>query len=196
MVELYWIPLGAGASPVVRCSGRCYEAVVARRQGRRPLALYHAALIVTENGAPHAIEVGPAWAALDDEATVGRGAVGSGPVGLAGLGRFRRFRYEIRCRRGGRIPDLGAAVGGPRRLSTDPAVARRLLAAVPLTPTVTWGRDELATGEMWNSNSVVAWLLARAGLDPGSVPPPPRGRAPGWRAGTVAARRVRSASGR
>jgi hypothetical protein len=41
---------------------------------------------------------------------------------------------------------------------------------------------------MWNSNSVVAWLLTRAGIDADAIRPPTGGRAPGWRAGIVAAR--------
>ncbi len=40
-------------------------------------------------------------------------------------------------------------------------------------------RDELKAGEMWNSNSVVAWLVAAAGIPTENVGPPPRGRAPG-----------------
>jgi hypothetical protein len=52
-----------------------------------------------------------------------------------------------------------------------------------------WGRDESRTGEMWNSNSVIAWLIARAGLDAAAIQPPAGGRAPGWNAGLVAARR-------
>jgi hypothetical protein len=28
-----------------------------------------------------------------------------------------------------------------------------------------WGRDELGAGEMWNSNSLISWLIARSGLD-------------------------------
>jgi hypothetical protein len=42
---------------------------------------------------------------------------------------------------------------------------------------------------MWNSNSVVAWLLVRTGIDAAAVAPPARGRAPGWHAGLVAAAR-------
>jgi hypothetical protein len=42
---------------------------------------------------------------------------------------------------------------------------------------------------MWNSNSVVSWLIAGSGLSPESIRPPAGGRAPGWRAGIVAARR-------
>ena len=76
--------------------------------------------------------------------------------------RFRIFRYELRCWRGGVIPDADEAVESPRRLTSDPDVARRLLELVHDVPTATWGRDELGAGEMWNSNSLIAWLLARA----------------------------------
>jgi V/A-type H+-transporting ATPase subunit A len=34
---------------------------------------------------------------------------------------------------------------------------------VPAFPTVTWGRDELRAGDMWSSNSLIAWLLIRSG---------------------------------
>ena len=43
--------------------------------------------------------------------------------------------YELRCWRGGSIRDLASAVGGARRLITDPEVARRLLHAVATMPT-------------------------------------------------------------
>jgi hypothetical protein len=102
---------------------------------------------------------------------------------------LRLFRYEIRRWRNGLIPDLDEAVESPRRLSDDPDCARRLLEQVPRVPTPVWGRDELRTGEMWNSNSVISWLLARSGLDVESIQPPSGGRAPGWRAGIVLARR-------
>jgi hypothetical protein len=59
---------------------------------------------------------------------------------------------------------------------------------VPSVPTP-WGRDELRAGEMWNSNSVVAWLIAQTGLDVDAIQPPVGGRAPGWNAGLVVARR-------
>jgi hypothetical protein len=42
---------------------------------------------------------------------------------------------------------------------------------------------------MWNSNSVISWLIARSGLDVDAIHPPSGGRAPGWRAGIVVARR-------
>jgi len=54
-----------------------------------------------------------------------------------------------------------------------------------------WGRDELETGDMWNSNSVTAWLIARSQISTQSLEPPASGRAPGWQAGLVAARAAR-----
>jgi hypothetical protein len=71
----------------------------------------------------------------------------------------------------------------------DVVRARRVLDLAPSVPTPVWGRDELRTGEMWNSNSLISWLLARAGIDTGGLEPPAGGRAPGWNAGLVMAGR-------
>ena len=131
------------------------------------------------------IEQAPVGDAQGDQ----RGVVAEGPVGTRWAGRLRIFRYEIRRWRGGQIPDVDEAVESPRRLTGDPALAKRLLDLVPQVPTPVWGRDELSTGEMWNSNSVTAWLIARSGIDLGSIQPPAGGRAPGWQAGLVIARR-------
>jgi hypothetical protein len=76
------------------------------------------------------------------------------------------------------------------RLSSDPQIALRLIDAAESVPTPVWGRDELRAGEMWNSNSVAAWLIARAGLPTSLLRPPLRGRAPGWSAGLEVARRA------
>ena len=89
------------------------------------------------------------------------------------------------------MPDLGEAIDSPRRLTEDESVARRLLSLAPQVPTPVWGRDELSTGDMWNSNSIVSWLLAQSGLDADSIAMPPGGRAPGWHAGLEMARRQR-----
>jgi hypothetical protein len=115
--------------------------------------------------------------------------VGEGPVGLSVLGRSRLFRYEVRRWRDGVIPDAAEAVASPRRLSADGELARRVLDLVPDFPTATWGRDELHSGEMWNSNSLVSWLLARSGHDTNGLVLPFRGRAPGWSAGLAVAAR-------
>jgi hypothetical protein len=182
-VDLYWIPLGAGGRSV-RFNGRVFEAVEAARQHRRRCDLYHAVLVVELTGDRYAIELAPSPDA--DEAS--RGVVATGAVGSRHVGWLRRFRYEVRCWRGGSIPDLGEAVGGPQELSADPRVARRLLDLVTAIPRPVWGRDELGAGEMWNSNSMIAWLIATAGIST-ALRPPPGGRAPGWQAGLDVARR-------
>jgi len=184
-VDLYWLPLGAGGHSV-RLNGRLYEAVVARLQHRPPAALYHAALEIAVPAGRYVLEQAPAGRAE----YASRGVVAVGPVGSRPAGRLRLFRYEVRCWRNGTIPDAAEAVESPRRLTTDPAIAQRLLALAPSVPTAVWGRDELGAGEMWNSNAIVAWLLETAGVDAQSVQPPARGRAPGWRAGLVVARRA------
>ncbi len=189
-VDLYWIPLGAGDNThCVRFNGRVYEALGAWRGHRRPQELFHAALCVHVDGVPYAVEMAPAWGVPD----VDRGVACVGPVGLPWLGRSRWFRYEVRCWRHGAIPDLAEAVGGARRVSGDRASAGRVLDLLPEFTPATWGRDELRTGEMWNSNSLVSWVLARAGLDTGRLTPPGEGRAPGWGAGIAVARRELSA---
>jgi len=118
-----------------------------------------------------------------------RGVVAGGAVGMRWLGRFRHFRYEIRRWRGGSIPDLSHAVSGPIRVATDAVRAQRILDLAPSVPTPVWGRDELHTGEMWNSNSVISWLLTLAGIEADQLQPPAGGRAPGWNAGLAVARR-------
>jgi hypothetical protein len=187
-VDLYWLPLGAGGH-FVRLNGRVYEAIAAGLEGRPPRDLYHSALQVEVPEGRFVIEQAP----VHDWGGKERGVVAEGPVGARWAGRFRIFRYEIRLWRGGNIPDVAEAVESPRRLTTDDEQARRVLALIVRVPTPVWGRDELGTGEMWNSNSVIAWALARSGIDTESVEPPTGGRAPGWRAGLVVARRGESA---
>jgi hypothetical protein len=63
------------------------------------------------------------------------------------------------------------------------------LRIIPQMTQLVWGRDELGAGEMWNSNSMISWLIARTGLDVDSIKPPAWGRAPGWSAGVVLAAR-------
>ena len=181
-VDLYWLPLGAGGH-FVRCNGRVYEAITARVHRRRACDLYHSALMVQVPEATYVIEQAP----VRDGNGTDRGVVAEGSVGSRWAGRLRIFRYEIRCWAGGSIPDVAEAVESPRRLTADEACARRVLEVVAHVPTPVWGRDELAAGEMWNSNSVIAWVIARSGIDTAPVRPPDGGRAPGWQAGLVVA---------
>jgi hypothetical protein len=183
-VDLYWLPLGAGGH-FVRLNGRVYEALAARLQGRPACDLYHSALQVELPEGTFVIEQTP----VTDLSGEQRGVVAEGAVGSRWAGRFRIFRYEIRVWLGGHIPDVAEAVDSPRRLTDDEDRARRVLAAIRRVPTPVWGRDELGMGEMWNSNSVIAWTLASVELDAESIQPPTGGRAPGWQAGVLAARR-------
>jgi hypothetical protein len=185
-VDLYWLPLGAGGHSV-RLNGRVFEAVAAQLERRVPCDLYHSALVVHVPEGRFVIEQAPLRASDGPE----RGVVAESAVGSRWAGRFRIFRYEVRRWRGGIIPDVDEAVESPQRLTDDADVARRVLELVPHVPTAVWGRDELATGEMWNSNSVISWLLARSGLPTDVIRPPAGGRAPGWHAGLVVARRER-----
>jgi hypothetical protein len=183
-VDLYWLPLGAGGH-FVRLNGRVFEAAAARAARRPACDLYHSALEVYVAPARFVIEQAPVRDAHGEE----RGVVAEGPVGTRWPARFRIFRYEVRRWRDGEIPDVEEAVDSPRRLTDQRACAQRVLDLVPHVPTPVWGRDELKTGEMWNSNSVTAWLIARSGIDTDSIEPPTAGRAPGWQAGLVVARR-------
>jgi hypothetical protein len=144
-IELYWLPLGAGGW-FVRCNGRIYEAAHALLERRRPLELYHSALVVRVPEGRFVVE--DCWPIPDGDGAAARGVVVEGPVGSRRMARWRLFR------------------------------------------------DELGTGEMWNSNSVIAWVLAPGGLPTDGIRPPTGGRAPGWTAGLVTARRQPTAGPR
>jgi hypothetical protein len=181
-VDLYWLPLGAGGH-FVRLNGVIYEAVAARLGRRAPCDLYHSALDIRVGSETFVVEMAPLLGPPPELC----GVVATGAVGARWAGRFRVFRYGIRRWPAGAIPDVAEAVGAPLRLTSDPECTRRLLELVPEVPTPVWGRDPVGIGDMWNSNSVVAWLIARSGIDTAPVKPPPGGRAPGWEAGLALA---------
>jgi hypothetical protein len=160
-----------------------FEWFAARLAHRDRCDLYHSALEVQVPEGRFVIEQAPAWSERSD-----RGVVGEGAVGARAAGRVRLFRYEIRCWRDG-VPDADEAVESPQCLSDDADRARQLLELAHQVPTPVWGRDALQAGEMWNSNSLISWLITRGGLGVESIHPPSGGRAPGWRAGIVVARR-------
>jgi hypothetical protein len=168
----------------VRLNGRVYETITARVQRRRPSDLFHTALTVQVAAGRFIVE--NAWPSPDAD-TESRGVVFEGPVFSRRLSRFRPFRYEVRCWRDGVIPDLRYATAGPQVVSQDPAQAQMVLDLVSSLPPLIWGRDERDNGEMWNSNSVISWLLCRAGLPIEEIRPPQGGRAPGWQAGIAVA---------
>lgn len=182
-IDLYWLPLGAGGH-FVRFNGRAYEAVQALLEHRPSLNLYHTALEVTVPQGRFVIE--NAWP-IPDQDRASRGVTVEGPVWSRHLHRFRVFRYEVRRWRDGTIADRSEAVSSPRRLSEDESEARRILELAGSVPTLVWGRDERGIGEMWNSNSVISWLLTRSGFPTAEIHPPAGGRAPGWSAGIAVA---------
>ena len=182
-VVLIWLPVGAGGH-VVRRTSAWWEGACALVARRRPRPLFHAALEVRLGGVPYTVEMTPAWG----HAPVERGVVATGAVGARPLGRSRLFRYEVRCWRHGLIPDRSYAVGPTVVVTRDAVATARLLRAAPAVPALTWGRRPTGAHDMWNSNSLVAWLLARAGL-PADHEPPGAGRAPGWTAGLLVAER-------
>ena len=183
-VDLYWLPLGAGGHSV-RLNGRVFEAVVSRIERRDAYDLYHSALVVRVPEGRFVVESAPVRKGGEE-----RGVVVEGPVGTRLARRLAIFRYEVRCWRDGVIPDVDEAVESPQRLTSDVRVARRVLDRLRALPAPVWGRDELDAGEMWNSNSVVSWLIVTSGIDPAPIRPPAGGRAPGWDAGLVVAGRA------
>jgi hypothetical protein len=184
-VDLFWLPLGAGGR-FVRFNGRLYEWITARRDHRIRQDLYHTALEVRVPEGRYIIE--NAWP-IPDRNPAERGVTVQGPVWSPHLGRFRIFRYEVRCWLEGTIPDVAEAVASPERISDDEAHARAVLAATETVPTLIWGRDEMGMGEMWNSNSVIAYVLTRADIPAIAARPPAGGRAPGWMTGVLFAQR-------
>ena len=124
-----------------------------------PQRLFHSALVVRPDAGSSVIEMAPVWSSREPD----RGIVVEGPVGRRWLGRSRLFRYEVRP---------GVTASSPTSATRRRARRRRrsgedgtaCLAPRAGLPTRTWGLDERGTGEMWNSNSLVSWLLSRAGL--------------------------------
>jgi hypothetical protein len=188
-VELYWLPLGAGGHSV-RLNGWIFEAVAARLEKRPTSDLYHSALAARVPDGRFVIEMAP----IPDGNGPLRGVVAEGPVGSRRARSLRIFRYENRCWRDGVIPDIDEAVESPQRLTDDLILTQRILDLVSEAPTPVWGRDELRAGEMWNSNSLISWLIARGGVGVEAVHLPAGGRAPGWDAGLVVARRLTGAA--
>jgi len=185
-IYLYWIPLGAGGSGFVRMNGRIYEGLKSRLERRRPLGLYHTALEVRVPEGRFVVET--MWPSPGGD-VASRGVVVEAPVFARWLSFTPVFRYEVRCWRDGVLPDADEAIGGGQLLSDDPETARLLLRLSSSAPALVWGRDQSAVGDMWNSNSVISWLLTRSGLPIDQFQPPDGGRAPGWEAGVVIALR-------
>ena len=174
-VELYWIPLGAGGH-CVRFNGRIFEALDAAR--RAPSAL---------RPLPRGARRPARRPALHDRARrrrrtpTRRAAASSAPAPSAAATSAGCACFATRFAAGeaDRSPTWTTRSAGRCRLTTDPGVARRLLDLVAAVPRPVWGRDELDAGEMWNSNSVIAWLVATAGLPADELEPAAAGQGAG-----------------
>lgn len=182
-VLLYWLPLGAGGTGFVRLNGRIYEAITAAREHRDRQDLLHTALEVQVPEGWFVIEA--MWPSPDND-LASRGVTVNGPVFASWL-PTRVFRYEVRCWEDGALADREYAIGGPTFLTDTQAVAVSILDSVRSIPALTWGRDQSRVGGMWNSNSVISWLLTRAGYPMESLQPPQGTRAPGWDEGIAIA---------
>lgn len=179
---LWWLPVGAGGHVVIHTS-RWWELLNALREHRRARPLFHAALEVFDGHARYVIEMTPAWGGPAGS----RGVVAGGPVGARWLGASRLFRYEVRCWRDGTILDRASATGPPTRLVLSSVQARALLSRASEVPRLVWGRDAFGIKDMWNSNSLISWLLHTSGINAAQLTPPGDGSAPGWRSGIAAA---------
>jgi len=80
-LDLYWIPIGAGAD-VVRIGGTVFQL-------RAHSDIYHSALVATTSDANFIIEMSPIPAARGRQ---DRGVVSEGPVGSRWARRLRIFR--------------------------------------------------------------------------------------------------------
>lgn len=184
-IMLWWLPVGAGApTRLSQIGSGWWERIQARRGQREPQQLFHAALEVFTTDGRFIIEMAPEWS--DPHIQV-RGVIARGPVVFRFLGRSKLFRYEVRCWADGELSDREWAVGGPVTVSQDDAEANTLLNCIDDVPLLTWGRVVDPTEDMWNSNSVVSWLLVMTGIDASGLVPPAGGRAPGWAAGIAVA---------
>ena len=144
-VDLYWIPLGAGAGrAIVQWSGRLCEALAAALARRPRCDLFHSALEIHVEGVTAAVEMAPVWMKRGD-----RGVVAEGPVGARFLGRSRLFRYEVRCWRGGSIRTWQLQWAGPSGS-----------AAIPTQP----GGSSTSSRSSQPAHGVVtSWARARCG---------------------------------
>lgn len=186
-VDLYWLPVGAGTMSRVRAvSLGCWEAVAAALSRRPRAKLVHSALkLRPADGITRTVEMTPVF---QGEAVA---PAMTGPVGFRWAGRSRFFRYQLTVQPIDALPDEAWTVVSAR-LTADGNAAERVLALAPGVPAYTWGRRARGTSEMWTSDSAIAWILVRAGIDLDGVTPPAGSRAPGWYAGIqVASRKSR-----
>ncbi len=151
-VDLYWLPLGAGGR-VVRWCGRLYESWAAWREHRDRAALFHAGLMLRLDDTAFAVEMGPVWNVTEPD----RGVLLEGPSARGGSAVSGLPATRCGAGRAATFPDLARRCDPVRTTHEPGTVAGRPGRAPAAAAAHTWGRDELGAGEMWNSNSAVAW---------------------------------------
>lgn len=176
-VDLYWLPVtGSSGSGLFGGLGKLF---VVNPEGRD---LYHAALrIGLADCSTYVIELEDYISDDDDRHEKG--------VVVDGEFAFLPFKntYSIRRWKDGTIEDENIAKP-PIRLTTDCDIAQKLYGLVPNVPANDyWDSNDKWGESRWTSNSVVAWLLQSAGINPSPPPVPPNGMAPGWSAGVLEA---------
>lgn len=146
--------------------------------------LYHAALEVQVPEKPecpiYVVELNDFISDPDEALRKGQLLRGDASVNPSGLGSDA---YGIRKWRNGTVEDgqdPAVAHAGRRILSTDCNTARRLLDLVGSIPTNNYSPT-------WTSNSIVAWLLEKVGLNPAGLDPPVHGLVPSWEHGITEA---------
>jgi hypothetical protein len=181
-VELYWVRVGENSSSFLRMMVDI-AAMGAALLGIYPgkvKTFYHAALKVTvpegDDCVFYIIELVGAAETKKKAGAVGQ--VKDGPIALADK------RYGIRKWRKGKITDA-EHTKDIRWITNDCDKAKCILDNVKNIPANTWGKDDNNYGGPWTSNSAVAWLLTKCGLEKG-IKPPANGVAPGWDAGVKA----------
>lgn len=182
--DLYWIPVGAGTH-FQRASLVAYESLAAFFSRRPKQRLIHGGLTCVLRGEPFTVELMPAPGGPNPRREV------TGPVGVRFAGRLRLFRYQVCVLPNAALPDERWAVEPPVRLTEDPAAVAAILEASRAVPAYTWGRRRPGHPEMWTSDSALAWILDRAGLNPAELRVPDGCRAPGWYAGLAEAATAR-----
>jgi hypothetical protein len=178
-VDLHWIPTGAGTQ--IARNMKAYEWLAATLARRPRVVLCHAALKVELDGRHYTMELTPVTPHKDVIP-----APVTGPVGARFAARFRIFRYQLCTVECPALPDEEWTIGEPVRVAPDGATAERIFEAAAVVPPYVWGRRVPGTTEMWTSNSVISWLLRRAGIEAANITLPAGTRAPGWRAGLEA----------
>ena len=191
-VDLYWLPLGAGGHSV-RYNGRVFESVVARLEKRPVRDLYHSALVVRVPDGEFVIEQAPAF--HGDGGL--RGVVAEGAVGSRRPRQATPLSLRDQMLAWRRHPGRERGRREPRRLTNDPASRSASSTSFADVPTPGLGtrrarcrRDvELELGDL---------LADRAQRHRTSMACIRQhdGRAPGWRAGVVVARRQTTSAAR